>query len=178
MTIPLIWFTISVIMKRVLPPVSRGPQMVFRVMVLLAAALAILLIAGTIYAFARSPDADPVFRLGKSAPAGQAGGTAHDDVRVFTGIGRLRIPLSNSSTLILSIAFPYAPDDRAFSEELAARIGDFRAAASDYFSSLPAEELIHIDEAAAKTEILRRYNTRLRLGRIEALYFSDMLVID
>jgi flagellar basal body-associated protein FliL len=102
----------------------------------------------------------------------------NDDVRVFNGIGRLRIPLSNSSTLILSIAFPYSADDRVFAEELAARIGDFRTIATDYFSSLPEEKLIILDEDAAKAEILKRWNSRLRLGRVEALYFSDLLVLD
>ena len=160
------------------PAPARGQLAAYRVLGILFLVLAALLIAGTIYAFARSPGAGPVFRLGKSVVTEQAIGKMNDTVSVFAGIGRLRIPLSNSSTLILSIAFPYSPDDRVFSEELAARIGDFRAAAIDYFSSLPADQLVNLDEGAAKTEILRRYNASLRLGRIEALYFSDMLVIE
>jgi hypothetical protein len=134
-----------------------------------------LIIAGTVYAFARSSNT-PVLRLGK--PVTQTDNPFNDDVRVFNGIGRLRIPLSNYTTLILSIAFPYPADDRVFAEELAARIGDFRAIASDYFSSLPEEKLILLDEDAAKAEILKRWNARLRLGRIETLYFSDLLVLD
>jgi flagellar basal body-associated protein FliL len=134
-----------------------------------------LIIAGTVFAFARSSNT-PVLRLGK--PIVQTAIPFNDDVRVFNGIGRLRIPLSNSSTLILSIAFPYPADDHVFAEELAARIGDFRTIASDYFSSLPEEKLIYLDEDAAKAEILKRWNARLRLGRIETLYFSDLLVLD
>ena len=80
--------------------------------------------------------------------------------------------------MILSIAFPYPAEDRAFSEELAVKIGDFRSIATEYFSSLPAERLLIIDEEAAKSEILRRYNSGLRLGSINALYFSDMIIID
>jgi hydroxypyruvate isomerase len=94
------------------------------------------------------------------------------------GLGRLRIPLANSSILILSIAFPYAAGDAAFSEELAVRINDLRAIAGDYFSSLPAGSLHQIDEEAAKQEILRRFNANLRLGQITVIYFSDMMVID
>jgi flagellar basal body-associated protein FliL len=101
-----------------------------------------------------------------------------DDIRVFSGIGRLRIPLSNSSVLILSIAFPYNAGDITFTEELATKVGDFKEIASEYFSSLPAERIIQIDEEAAKTEILKRYNAILRLGKINALYFSDMMIID
>jgi flagellar basal body-associated protein FliL len=144
-------------------------------MLLLIAAMVLLIIAGTVFAFARSSNT-PVLRLGK--PAGQAASQFNDDVRVFNGIGRLRIPLSNHSTLILSIAFPYSADDRVFAEELAARIGDFRTIAVDYFSSLPEENLILLDEDAAKAEILKRWNARLRLGRVETLYFSDLIVLD
>ena len=159
-------------------PTPKRQPLVIRVMALLIVALVVLFIAGTIYAKARSPNTGPLFTLGKPTVTEQAGEAVNDDVRVFSGIGRLRIPLSNSSTMLLSIAFPYSADDITFTEELAARLGDLKAAASDYFTSLPADKLINIDETAAKTEILRRYNNILRLGRIEALYFSDMLVID
>jgi flagellar basal body-associated protein FliL len=156
-------------------PVTRGRSVILRALLLIAAAMAALIIAGTVYAFARSSKA-PVLRLGK--PAAPAALPFNDDVRVFNGIGRLRIPLSNYSTLILSIAFPYSPKDRVFAEELAARIGDFRTIAADYFSSLPEENLVRLDEDAAKAEILKRWNARLRLGRIDTLYFSDLLVLD
>jgi flagellar basal body-associated protein FliL len=137
--------------------------------------MVLLIISGTVYAFTRSSNT-PVLRFGK--PVAPAASQFSDDIRVFNGIGRLRIPLSNYSTLILSIAFPYSADDRVFAEELAARIGDFRTIATDYFSSLPEEKLVSLDEDAAKAEILKRWNARLRLGRVETLYFSDLLVLD
>ncbi|GHV95532.1 flagellar basal body protein FliL [Spirochaetia bacterium] len=171
-------------MKRILSPKSRGPLILYRFMVLLVLVLIVFLIAGTIYSFFRSPGSSPLFRLGSSG-AGQADSavSAGDAVNVFTGIGRLRIPLAGGAagsggTLILSIAFPYPPGDRAFTEELASRIGDFRAIAIEYFSSLPAEKLVNLDEDAAKAEILRRYNTSLRLGKIAALYFNDLMIVD
>ena len=159
---------------------SRWPFIAFRISVLLALFLAGLIIAGTIYAFARSPGSRPIFRIGNSASGSTArdSAAANGGVNIFAGIGRLRIPVAGSSTLILSIAFPYPAGDRAFTEELAAKIGDFRAMASDYFSSLPAEKLVNLDEEAAKTEILRRYNASLRLGKIQALYFNDLMIIE
>ena len=149
-------------------------------MVILILIVICVLIAGTVYALARPSGSGPVFRIGNSS-AGigeQASASANEDISIFAGIGRLRIPLANSSTLILSIAFPYPSDDRAFTEELAVKIGDFRAIASDYFSSLPSEKLRNLDEEAAKIEILRRYNTNLRLGKIQALYFNDLMIIE
>ena len=166
-------------LKREPVPKKKGPVIAFRIMLLLVLFLAGLIIAGTIYAFARPPGSGPLFQTGNSASGGTVqGGAVSDSVHVFNGIGRLRIPLAGSSTLILSIAFPYPADDQAFAEELAAKIGDFRTMASDYFSSLPVEKLVNLDEEAAKAEILRRYNASLRLGRIGALYFNDLLVID
>jgi flagellar basal body-associated protein FliL len=80
--------------------------------------------------------------------------------------------------MILSISFPYLATDIAFTEELAVKINDFKSIAIDYFSSLPAEKLSVLDEDAAKHEILRRFNANLSLGRIEALYFNDLMIMD
>lgn len=156
----------------------RAPLIACRVMILLALALIMLIVAGTIYAFVRVPGSPPLFRIGgaESGPARAA--SAEGGTGVFAGIGRLRIPLTGASTMILSIAFPYPPGDRAFTEELASKIGDFRALATDYFSALPAEKLVNLDEETAKTEILKRYNASLRLGTIQALYFNDLMIIE
>jgi flagellar basal body-associated protein FliL len=136
-----------------------------------------LIAIGTVFALARPRDAQPVLRFGRYEEIGKPTEINYDDISIFSGIGRLRIPLVNSSTLILSIAFPYSQHDSAFMEELAVRINDFRSIAIEYFSSLPADKLINLDESAAKTEILKRYNVILRLGRIEAIYFGDLLII-
>jgi len=155
---------------------AKLPRVLYIVLLSLAGALIALLITGTVYGLVRSPNAGPLFTLGKSGEA--AADPRLDDIRVFSGIGRLRIPVANSSILILSIAFPYQAGDTAFTEELAGKTGDLKAIATDYFSALPADKLTQIDEEAAKAEILKRYNAALRLGRIEALYFSDMMILD
>ena len=168
-------------MKRITVTLPELLRIVNHVLFLLAAAMIVLLIAGTIFALVRPSGADPLFRLGASGGAKNTGNAPEvqtDDIRVFSGLGRLRIPLSDSSTMVLSIAFPYSAGDIAFTEELAAKIDEFRDTANDYFYSLPAEKLVNFDEDAAKAEILSRFNAGLRLGRIEALYFSDMIIID
>ncbi|MCL2764039.1 MAG: hypothetical protein FWD40_02010 [Treponema sp.] len=158
----------------------KNKEAIFRIfysaLFFLTCALLIILAAGTIFGLVRQQK-NPVFTLG--SPAGAEPEFAHiNDIRVFSGLGRLRIPLVNSSTLLLSIAFPYPANDIAFTEELAVKIGDFRVMAAAYFSALPAESLVQIDEDAAKKEILRLFNNSLRLGRIEALYFNDMMLIE
>jgi len=154
----------------------QGTHIIIRVLLSILIGLGALIIIGTIFALVRPKDASPLFQIGSSdKPVSHAGND--DDISVFSGLGRLRIPLANSSTLILSIAFPYPSKDSAFMEELAAKVSDFRTIAIDYFSALPADKLENLDEEAAKTEILKRYNAILRLGKIETLYFSDLLII-
>jgi flagellar basal body-associated protein FliL len=150
---------------------------IFKALLIITGVLGLLLITGTIIGLGRPYDAEPFFRFGSPAQPEMAVSPL-DDIRVFSGLGRMRIPLSNSSVMILSIAFPYHANDIAFSEELAAKVGGLRDIAIDYFSSLPQDSLIHIDEEAAKQEILRRFNNNLRLGRIYILYFSDLIIID
>ena len=151
----------------------------YLVLLSVAGLLILILITGTIFALARPSDANALFKLGKARTEQLSPpDIPYSDVRIFSGLGRLRIPLSNSSVMILTIAFPYQADDIAFTEELAVKIGDFKNIATDYFSSLDEYQITYLDEEAAKREILKHYNANLRLGQIEALYFSDMMIID
>ncbi|MCL2271665.1 MAG: hypothetical protein FWC19_02530 [Treponema sp.] len=162
-------------------PITLNPKFVRILHITLLSitgALILLLVIGTIFGIARSDDAKPLLQLGKTSDTGQTVQAYNEDIRVFSGLGRLRIPLSNQSTLILSIAFPYYHNDTAFTEELAAKTDDLKSIASNYFSSLPAVRVNQIDEEKAKSEILLLYNNALRLGNIEALYFSDMMILD
>jgi flagellar basal body-associated protein FliL len=167
-------------MKRIIIPVSKGWLIVYRIGVVLILALAVVLVTGSLYAVFRSPDSGPLFRIGGGGERVGQEPAAAGAVNVFSGVGRLRIPLAGeqAATIILSISFPYPADDRAFAEELASRIGDFRSIASLYFASLPPEKAADLDEEAAKAAILERYNALLRLGRIETLYFGDLMIVD
>jgi len=165
-------------MKITITPEAKPSQLLYIGLLSLAGVLVLLLLIGTIIGVARSSGSKPLVRLGKQAKTTAKTTAPDDDIRVFSGLGRLRISLSNSSTLILSIAFPYPAQDTAFTEELAARISDFKSLAAGYFSALPADQITNLDEEAAKQEILTRYNAILRLGQIRTIYFSDMMVID
>jgi flagellar basal body-associated protein FliL len=171
---------------------------VYRGLAALALLLALLLGGGTLYAVLGRPES-PFFSIGGAPGKGRGEGglpgnsdgpgagrdavSAGNAASVFTGIGRLRIPLAvpaggSAATMVLSIAFPYPLNDSPFTEELAARVPDFRNMAAEYFSSLPPGELRELDEEKAKKEILKRYNAALRLGRIETLYFSDLMIVE
>lgn len=164
-------------MKIFIKPDSKPSRILYVGLLLIAGALVLLLLIGTIIGVARSSSSQPLIRFDKRVKTPSKTAAPDDDIRVFSGLGRLRIPLSDSSILILSIAFPYPAHDTAFTEELAARINDFKSLAASYFSALPADKIANLDEEAAKQDILTRYNAILRLGQIRAIYFSDMNII-
>ena len=158
---------------------------IYRILVVVLLVLATVLIAGTLYGIIRPPDSPPLFRIGRGGNEGpdSQNDQGLDADNIFSGIGRLRIPAAGpdgqrTAMIILSINFPYPAHDRPFTEELASRIGELRAIASGYFTSLSPEQLTPIDEEAAKAEILRQYNALLRLGKIETLYFGDLMILE
>ena len=133
--------------------------------------LVFALIAGTIYGmFFHNPSSkrEQIEVLQKSGEG-----------QTFTGIGQIRVPTADPQPgmVIILVSFIYYPDDKAFSEELALRVGDFRNIIENYFASLSIPELQKLGDESIKTELLRRFNSILRLGRIEALYFSDFMII-
>ncbi|MDR2575063.1 MAG: hypothetical protein LBC52_01315 [Treponema sp.] len=188
-------------MKREIDVPGNKLVIFYRVVVVIMLLLVALLIVGSLYAFLRSRDSGPLFRIG-----GKGGGSVQDSAalregvrdddkpyNVFSGIGTLRIqnsgkqgspseaagqPAAEPAVIIISISFPYKAEDRPFTEELASNIGEFRSIATNYFANLPKDKLAKLDEEQAKAEILRQYNAILRLGRIETLYFGDLMVVD
>jgi flagellar basal body-associated protein FliL len=149
---------------------------IYRVLQILLFFAGLLLLGGTLYAlvFLRGGDG-----AGKERPP-EAGLSQAGGEQLFTGIGRIRVSAGEdgSPTVIVNITFPYSPADKPFSEELAARVRDFRAIAADYFQSFSAQELTSIDENILKEELLSRYNGVLRLGKIRTLYFNDFLYLE
>ena len=179
-------------MKKVRETGSEKLNRVYRILLLFLLFLVLLIAIGTLVALLRSPGSGPIFRLGNanrnsSAAAYNSAGNnsagTNSETGIFNGIGRQRIPIAgrdsaSSATMVLSIAFPYPPDDRPFTEELASKISNFRSITSDYISSLPVSAFIDFNEDDLKTELIKHYNSILRLGKIETLYFSDLMIIE
>ncbi|MCL2233914.1 MAG: flagellar basal body protein FliL [Treponema sp.] len=153
---------------------AQALSFAYRSLMVCLVTLGIIIIGGTVYG---------VFF--NTAPARPAGNEQPPDLRgsgpeqTFTGIGRLRIPTADPQpgTVILFVSFMYYPGDRAFSEELTLRLGYLRTIIRDYIGSFTAAELQRLDEEHIRTELLRRFNGLLRLGRIETLFFSDFMII-
>ncbi|MDR2864596.1 MAG: hypothetical protein LBV68_03180 [Spirochaetaceae bacterium] len=105
-------------------------------------------------------------------------------LKTFAGLGRIRASLKpegnriTPETVVIEPYFPYDSADRAFSEELASHIHDFRSVTGDFFSALPSSSFLLKDEESLKNELLKRYNSFLHLGKIETLYFTDFMILD
>jgi flagellar basal body-associated protein FliL len=184
-------------MKREIDVPGNKLIILYRIIVGVLLLLVVLLIAGSLYGLLRSRDSGPLFHIGgggafrEGIKNGSAAGNGVSEgtgaFSVFSGIGTLRIQNTNKSqaseksdpaVIIVTISFPYKADDRPFTEELASNLGKFRSIATNYFASLPRDNLAKLDEEQAKAEILRQYNALLRLGRIETLYFGDLMVVE
>ena len=99
--------------------------------------------------------------------------------QTFTGIGQIRVPTADPQPgmVILFVSFVYYPDDLAFSEELVFRVREFRDIVREYIGSFSVSELEIASEETMKAEILRQFNAILRLGKLDALFFSDFLIV-
>ncbi|MDR3276759.1 MAG: flagellar basal body protein FliL [Treponema sp.] len=161
-------------MMKQAPPVPRPPvPLVYPILLSVLAALALVIAGGTVYALVfRGP---AVNSPPETFPAAVSTGTG---ARTFASLGQIRTLTQDASTVILSIAFPYDAGDRAFTEELSARIEDFRALSVEYFAACSVAGLGPGSEGTIKQELLERFNAVLRLGQIEALYFSDYMIIE
>ncbi len=134
----------------------------------------LIILAGTIYALIAKP--------GKKLPENDPvqGTFIQADGRIFTGIGRIRTSTAGTqpAAVIITIAFPYDPDDKSFSEELASRVARFRTETSRYFQGLTPDELRLKSEDELRRDLLGRYNDQLRLGFIDTLYITDYMIIE
>ncbi|MDR0642287.1 MAG: hypothetical protein LBG07_07500 [Treponema sp.] len=166
-------------------PLSRGLRRLTRILSGIACGLALVILAGTLYALFRD-SADPVPEgFTRGGAAGEDSGPGEPEIAVFTGIGRLRIATASSgadsaprAVLLLSVVFPYPPEDRAFTEELAGKVSLFRRIIRDYFGAFSRDELNSLDEQRAKDELLRRFNGELQLGKIESLLFNELVILE
>jgi len=160
--------------------VRAGPTgifFVYRVLLFFLALLALVLIAGTIYGSFLHGGSKT--NTGTTVSQGERDGQ-DGQAQSFAGIGRLRISTAGPrpGTVILFVTFPYYPTDKAFSEELALRVRDFRAIITKYIGSFSPSELQKKSEESIKADLLGRFNAVLRLGKIGALFFSDFMILE
>ena len=150
---------------------------IYRILLGLIVILSLVFLGGTAFWFFNHRGNEAIVILGTQRVP-ETNGIPEE--HIFTGIGRLRLSTAEpqSAMVILTINFPYSSGDRAFAEELATRIRDFRTITRDYFQSISGQELMNKSEEQIKTELLQAFNSILRLGRIQSLFFNDFLILE
>lgn len=104
----------------------------------------------------------------------------------FTGVGQTRAltkaPQGSGGApgvpVVVTPWFSYQKGDRAFYEEMASKREALRAVVSRYFSERTKEELVEEGERKIKLSLRDEINSRLTLGKIEAVYFSEYTFIE
>jgi len=155
-------------MKRIEVRRQQTAVIVYRVLVIIALVLVLILVIGTIYGLVKRNKTNS-----RVPPAHEAGA----EESIFSSLGTMRIPTAGSDpeTVVINIAFPYDKNDRPFSEELASRVSAFKKTASDYIGSFTAEEIAALDTNTVNRELLKRFNSTLRLGQIRELYILEFM---
>lgn len=143
-----------------------------RVLLIAAAAIALVIVAGTIFAFASGT------RQRKLAAEAAAQAPA-DGMATYTGVGTLRASTLDAKPAIVvaTIAFPYNASDRPFKEELLRKTPALKAAAIDWFSRRKAEELAPAYEGRVKAALRDSFNALLSLGKVSEIWLSDFSVV-
>ncbi|MDR1930659.1 MAG: flagellar basal body protein FliL [Treponema sp.] len=158
-------------MKRVEDRPSSALLALYRILVGIVLALALVLAVGTAYGFIRrgpGPQRAETFPAENEVSGGE---------NIFSGLGTLRVSSGgeNPETVIVTIAFPYNGGDLPYAEELVSRIPDFKNEVAGYFGSLSAEELRAAEVEEINRTLLGRFNGLLRLGQIRELFFIDYI---
>ena len=96
-------------MKTTSQTIKKIPQVLYAVLLSIACVLFVILVVGTIIGLVRSRSSQPLINFGADVsanitPGSQAANTnpQSDDIRIYSGLERMRIPLADSSILILS----------------------------------------------------------------------------
>ena len=146
---------------------------IYKVLKICLMSLLVILLAGTIFGMIRNS-------IGQNSRQNDIDNyTFYNWGQTFTEIGQLRISTAEpqSGIVILFVTFNFYQGDRAFTEELYLRTGDFRDIIMAYIGSFTINELRGLNEDIIKNELLRQFNTILRLGQIETLFFSDFMIV-
>jgi len=151
---------------------KTGPRRIERVLGAVAACLAVVLAAGTVYALAAGLPAKKAIRSALAASEPDASGQDQ-----WLDLGRLRAEAADGSVVVARIVLPYSGADRAFREELAGKRTELKALARELLESVVSGTIQEGGEGAVKAGLRDRLNAILVLGALDTVYFTEFQVI-
>lgn len=157
------------------------------VLAIIVVFLVFIIVSGTFWAF--SHDAARSRGESRSLFAGGKGNPVPEDViaadpagktAIFADIGTLRAATADKNvvTVVIMPFFPYPSDDVPFREELVQKSRTIRTFILDWFHVRTVKELGKLGEREVKAALIDGINSLLVLGKIDALYFSEYMVIE
>jgi Flagellar basal body-associated protein len=152
-------------------PANRAP----RILAAIAALLALVIVAGTIYGLASGTRQKKLSReADRAALEAELRGRASYD-----GIGTIRAKSADpkAAVVVATISFPYDSEDRAFAEELARKSAVLKSVAASVLSSKKAADMAPALEGSLKAALRDAFNSRLSLGKVNEIWLSDFAVI-
>lgn len=152
-------------------PSPDGSETLVRVLKLIALGLAIVIIAGTAFAFIRG------FR--DRSPAGTARETVAGGPAFFSGIDEVRTHTADTAkaAVIVRLSLPYNSGDPRFSEELIKKSTELHDAALAFFSTKTVADLHPTKEGNLKRALKDVLNRHLIMGKISEVLFTEFAVI-
>ena len=110
-----------------------------------------------------------------------------DDVTAYFEIGRIRLTTAaenkkadglQGTVMVISPWLSYAAGDTVFYEELARKKAVIKVIFSSYFSSRTKNQLLGKTEEKICAELLSEINSRLSLGKITGINFTDYIFLE
>lgn len=157
-----------------------------RLLMLIAASLAVLIILVTAAAIASGKRPGAEYRH-RDPDGVQSLRGSEAELREFKEFGTLRLrtlPRSDDdgaekgSLLIVTPWLSYEERGPDFYEELVSKKKLFGAYFTEYFSSRTKNELLSLGEKNVKQMLLDKMNAELILGKLSALYFDDYMFME
>jgi flagellar basal body-associated protein FliL len=147
-----------------------------RGLAVVAAVLAVVVVAGSVYGLAAGTRQK---KLEREADTAQLSAELQSRAS-YTGIGTVRArsaDVGGAAVVVATIAFPFDSSDRPFAEELGRKAPVLKAAAVSVLSSKKAAELTPAFEGTLKAALRDAFNARLSLGKVTEIWLSDFTVI-
>lgn len=156
-----------------------------------AAGIAALIIAGTVIAFAtkkaepgknlRDADPEPTPRQIESLNK-----KSLEKIDAYNGLGTLRAvtladptnPDNTGFPVVVTPWFSYPAGDTTFYEELSRKRLIISGIITNYFSLHTKKQLLTLTEETIKSELLEQINSKLSLGKIVQIYFTDYIFLE
>lgn len=158
-----------------------------KVLSLIAAALFILILTGTLIHLAsgkkkisenwRKADPEPkkVINMSRRSDSKL---DAYTDLPQIRAVTKPASENESGTLVIISPWFSYPAGDTVLFEELSQKERQEKAIITDYFARHTADELHKKGEQAVKTELTNLINEQLVLGKIRSVYFSEYIFFD